>query len=172
MTASKSAELWIRELQLQAHPEGGYFAETYRATESFSQGLPERFNCSPSGRNLSTAIYFLLKSGQFSHLHRLKADEVWHFYAGSALTLHLFHEAQYQAIALNAQGNFQAVVPAGVWFGASVNEAEAYTLVGCTMAPGFDFADFELLQENQSLIQRFPQHKALIQQLTLAAQDA
>lgn len=164
---SYNAEDWIKELELVPHPEGGYFAETYRASEYISQGLPPRFDCSVQGRNLSTAIYFLLKSHQVSHLHRLQGDEVWHFYAGVDLTLHLFGQSAYQAVPLNAAGHFQAVVPAGYWFGATVDLPDAYALVGCTMAPGFDFGDFELLQDSSALLTRFPEQEALIRRLTL-----
>lgn len=142
----KTADDWIEKLQLAAHPEGGYFRETYRAAELITtNGLPERFS---GERSFSTAIYFLLKSGQQSLFHRIKSDEMWHFYSGSPLTIHMISpNGEYSSLSLgsgfDAGQQFQQLVPAGVWFGATVDAADSYSLVGCTVAPGFDFADFE-----------------------------
>ncbi len=122
---------------------------------------------------MSTAIHYLLPSGSRSHLHRLKSDEVWHFYEGCSLTIHLLGdplvEGGYRTIQLGpdlaAGERFQAVVPAQVWFGAEPCAPESYTLVGCTVAPGFDFADFEL-GERSALLRDFPEHRALVERLT------
>ncbi len=167
-----NAAYWIEKLELLAHPEGGYFRETYRANEQIND-LPDRFHTktSPSGgRSFSTAIYFLLESGQFSAFHRIKSDEVWHFYTGSALSLYAIDPAgQLNEFRLGSQPDqaetWQAVVPAGWWFGARVDPLDAYALVGCTVAPGFDFADFELAERSQ-LLAAYPQHQTLIGQLT------
>lgn len=161
-----TAEDWIVHLQLLPHPEGGYFRETYRSSETI---VPTaiRYN---GQRVASTAIYFLLRSNQISRLHRLRSDEVWHFYAGSSLTLHLlFESGKYERIRLGdavANGEqLQAVVAAGCWFGATVNQPDSFTLVGCTVAPGFDFQDFEIGIQKE-LLKKFPQHRAVIEQLT------
>ena len=165
---TKTAAYWIQKLNLQPHPEGGYFVETYRSAEFIKQShLPSRFGGS---RSFSTGIYFLVKGGEFSSLHRIQSDEMWHFYAGSRLTIFSIDlEGQLQVIHLGTnpeQGEvFQAVVSAGYWFGSTVDDPEGFALVGCTVAPGFDFADFELAQRN-SLILQFPQHAELIQRLT------
>lgn len=154
---------WIDTLGLQAHPEGGYFKETYRAAESIpTASLPERY---AGARTFCTQIYFLLESHAFSAFHRLKSDETWHFYHGSPIDLHLIHpDGRYEQRVVR-MGAFQTVVPAGVWFGATVQQPESYTLVGCTVAPGFDFADFELA-DGAALQAQFPAHCALIQRLT------
>ncbi len=157
---------------MQPHPEGGYFAETYRSTETIPQvALPNRFG---GDRVFSTTIYFLLESHHVSALHRIQADEVWHFYAGG--TLEIFVISPTGELTLIRLGNkleqgevFQAVVPAGCWFGSkpagTTAEETAFSLVGCTVAPGFDFADFELADQ-ATLLAQFPQHKAVIERLT------
>jgi uncharacterized protein len=163
-----AAHDWISALNLQRHPEGGWFRETYRASEQIEhQHLPPRFTGS---RNFSTAIYYLLESGDFSALHRIHQDEGWHFYDGSALTLHLISpEGAYSTLALGrnlADGEQpQAVVPAAWLFAATVNEPDSYSLVGCTVAPGFDFADFELPGRDE-ICARYPGHSKVIERLT------
>lgn len=161
---------WVEHLNLQPHPEGGYFSETYRSEgEIPAAALPEL----SGARHYSTAIYFLLGAEDKSAFHRIKQDEVWHFYQGSGLTVHVIGaDGGYRQIKLGSNplnGEvLQAVVEAGAWFGASLTQpqdASDFTLVGCTVAPGFDFADFELA-ERQSLLSEFPQHRAIIEKLT------
>lgn len=164
----KKSEDYIRTLNLQPHPEGGWYRETYRASEDIPQArLPVRYS---GTRPSSTAIYFLLTAETFSALHRIKSDELWHFYAGSALTVHVIDlEGNYRALRLGSdleRGEiFQAVVPSGCWFGASVDAPQGFALVGCTVAPGFDFADFEMGVRGD-LIGKYPRHRALIERLT------
>jgi uncharacterized protein len=159
---------WIERLQLRRHPEGGYFGETYRAEEQVAgEHLPERFG---GARPHSAAIYFLLEGEDFSALHTLKQDEVWHFYAGSSLTIQVIEpDGSHAALRLGrnvAEGEEpQAVVRAGWLFGAVVNDPRSYALVGCTTAPAFDFADFHL-PTRAELCARFPQHAELIGRLT------
>ena len=159
----QDANGWIHRLALQRHPEGGWFRETYRSSEILSH-LPPRF---PGPRCFSTAIYYLLESGDFSALHRLRQDEAWHFYDGSSLTLHLLSpEGTYSTRQLGRSvGEPQTVVPGGWYFAASVDQANSYTLSGCTVAPGFDFADFEMPRRDE-LLRQFPQHHDLISRLT------
>lgn len=164
MTAAE----WIAALDLAPHPEGGFYRETYRAQETIEAAhLPARFG----GRRVhSTAIYFLLPGDQISALHRIKSDEVWHFYAGSALTLSLIHsDGRLEERRLGADvergERFQAIVPAGCWYGARIDDPGSYALVGGTVAPGFDFADFELADRN-ALLTQFPQHRDTIIHLT------
>jgi predicted cupin superfamily sugar epimerase len=158
----------IATLELQPHPEGGWYRESYRSTESIlPSGLPARFEAQ---RSHATSIYFLLGSDNFSALHRIKSDEQWHFYTGSSLTIHVIHpDGRYAPIKLGSDlsqnENFQTVVPHGCWFGATVNQPNSFTLVGCSVAPGFDFADFELA-ERRFLCAEFPQHAELITWLT------
>lgn len=157
----KTAEYWIKKLKLKKHPEGGYYREIYKSSEKIS---------TPRGkRAASTAIYFLLKSPQISAFHKIASDEVWHFYAGSALTVWILNpkNKKLEKRTLNAEnGKFYTVVPAGAWFGASVNGRGSYALVGCTVAPGFDFKDFQLASKT-ALLKQFPRHKNLIQKLCI-----
>jgi predicted cupin superfamily sugar epimerase len=163
-----SAGDWIARLGLQPHPEGGYFRETYRAAESIPAGaLPPRFG---GPRRFATAIYFLLERGQASVLHRLPADELWHFYDGDALTVYVLEPAgtlvRHRLGRDAAAGEtLQAVVPAGCWLGAAVEPPGAFALAGCTVAPGFDFADLEM-GARAALVGRYPDHRALIERLT------
>lgn len=167
MSKEEDVDALVRTLGLAPHPEGGFYKETYRAALTLAKdALPGTF---AGARAASTAIYYLLRRGDFSALHRIASDEVWHFYAGSALTVHcLSDEGEAHAIRLGARVHEgeapQAVVRAGTWFGARV-EAGAYALVGCTVSPGFDFADFEM-GERAALVARFPAHRALIESLT------
>ncbi len=164
----KNAEYWIEKLALQAHPEGGYFREMYRAGESIpADALPARY---ASGRAFGTSIYFLLRHEAFSAFHRLQSDEGWHFYTGQAVTVHILSPAgQLQSHrmgpAFEAGECFQLHIPANHWFAAEVDEPGGYCLVGCTVAPGFDFADFELAA-GEKLAGQFPAHADLIQRLT------
>jgi predicted cupin superfamily sugar epimerase len=162
------ARAWIERLQLRRHPEGGYFRESYRAGEGVAAAhLPARFG---GDRAFSTAIYFLLEGEDFSALHTLKQDEVWHFYAGSSVTIHVIdpdggHAALRLGRNVAAGEEPQAVVRAGWLMGAVVGEPRSYALVGCTTAPGFDFADWHL-PTREELCARFPQHAELIGRLT------
>ena len=158
-----AAEL-VRQLELVPHPEGGYFRETYRASESVAPGaLPRRFG---GERSLSTAIYFLLEAGQCSHLHRIRSDEVWHFYAGDPLeVVEIDAAGSLRVTKLGADLLYQHTVPAGSWFGAAPAEGSRFSLVGCTVAPGFDFADFELA-DRAALLREYPRHQDWIRRLT------
>lgn len=163
-----TAEELIERLGLLRHPEGGWYRETYRSGEIIQgSALPERFG---GTRACSTAIYFLLQAGDISALHRIKSDEMWHFYAGEPLTVHVVtpqgeHRALQVGPDLAAGEAFQVVVPAGCWFGAEVSWAGDFSLVGCTVAPGFDFADFEMA-DREHLLRQFPAHGELIRRLT------
>lgn len=163
-----TAAYYVQAFHMQPHPEGGYFAETYRASETIPQSaLPERFG---GDRAFSTAIYFLLESHHVSALHRIASDEVWHFYAGGALEIFVITlTGELSVIRLGNnpdQGEvFQAVVPAGCWFGSAPARGVDFSLVGCTVAPGFDFSDFEMASREQ-LLTAFPMHSAVIEKLT------
>ncbi|GAB3897549.1 cupin domain-containing protein [Spirosoma agri] len=163
-----TAAYYVRAFNMQPHPEGGYFAETYRSAETIPQSaLPSRFT---GARAFGTAIYFLLESHHTSALHRIQADEVWHFYAGGPLEVFVIDPAgELTIIRLGTnveQGEvFQAVVPAGCWFGSKPAAGTDFSLVGCTVAPGFDFADFEMA-DRASLLQQYPQHRAVIEKLS------
>ncbi len=169
MTEFVATEL-IQKLGLHRHPEGGWYREVYRSTDTIAAAaLPERF---AGERSICTSIYFMLEQGDFSALHRIKSDELWHFYAGAPLTVHvLAADGTYQAVRLGsdlaAGDSFQAVVAAGCWFGAELSGGLGFALVGCTVAPGFDFADFEI-GCREVLLQLFPEQAALVNRLTNA----
>ena len=161
------ADGWIAALGLVPHPEGGYYRETYGSADLIGpEGLPARFS---GRRRASTAIYFLLRGSQHSALHRLRADEIWHHYAGSSLTLHQIRpdggilQARLGKLA-GTDGAPQVLVPAGCWFGATVDDPDSYALVGCTVSPGFVVEDFEL-GDTAALVAEFPQHEQLIRRL-------
>lgn len=162
-----TAEQLVDFYQLLPHPEGGFFKETYRSKESIQrQELPHRFD---GERSFSTAIYFLLPAGHFSAFHRIKSDELWHFYAGDPLHIYVInHEGTLARIKLGADilngETMQAVVEAGCWFASRPVKSTGYCFVGCTVSPGFDFADFELARAEE-LIAQYPEHTDLINSL-------
>ncbi|MGV3768154.1 MAG: cupin domain-containing protein [Chitinophagaceae bacterium] len=162
-----NAEQLIDRFNLLPHPEGGFYAETYKSEESVQQEhLPQRFS---GARSFSTAIYFLLPRGNFSAFHRIKSDECWHFYAGETLLVHVIHpDGTLETIRLGnnvvAGETFQYVVPAGCWFASEPAPQTNFSFVGCTVAPGFDFADFELANAAE-LSAFFPGHQELITRL-------
>ncbi|SMO42260.1 cupin domain-containing protein [Gracilimonas mengyeensis] len=160
----------IDTLELEEHPEGGYFKETYRSEEIIPEKeLPEVFE---GERNCCTGIYFLLTSDTFSAFHKIHQDEMWHFYEGSSLTIHMIYsDGRYekQEVGMNLEKGErpQFTVPKEVWFAAEVSEPNSYSLVGCTVSPGFDFRDFELA-ERESLTKRFYNHGDIISKFTRA----
>lgn len=158
---SKPASYWINQLDLKAHPEGGFYKETYR-----SEGMLSHTHGS---RNYSTAIYFLLRREDKSNFHRIKSDEIWHFHAGDTLTIYVLTQEGLKSYRLGnnleAGDQLQVIIPADHWFGAKLNEG-SYTLAGCTVAPGFDFRDFELAV-SKDLLREFPDEKEIIDMLTL-----
>ncbi len=164
----KKIEKIIKELDLKSHPEGGYFKETYRSKgEINSQCLPMDYD---GKRNYSTCIYFLLTSDTFSAFHKIRQDEIWHFYDGSPVELHIISEEgnhskhSIGSDFLNGEVP-QLIVSSDHWFAAKVIDENSYSLVGCTVSPGFDFSDF-VLPKKEELIDKFPQHKEIIAEFT------
>jgi uncharacterized protein len=157
----------IEQYGLQPHPEGGWYKQTYKSSEVIAaSALPERFG---GNRPISTAIYFLVEEGNFSAFHRIKSDECWHFYAGDPLHVYVLQQSRkLEIISLGnniAKGElFQYVVPANCWFASRPAPGSRYSFVGCTVAPGFDFTDFELAQAD-SLSAAYPRHETIIRQL-------
>ncbi len=165
---SKDAAYWIQKLGLEPHPEGGYYRETYQADLVLpKESLPPDFT---GPRPASTAIYFLLEAQNFSAFHRLRSDELWHFYFGGTLLIQVIDaDGRYFEIQLGSDPEdgdaLQAVVKAGCWFASEVKDGKSFAVVGCTVAPGFDFEDFELAEREQ-LARSYPQHRQLIGRLT------
>lgn len=175
------AKDWITHLGLRPHPEGGYFQETYRAEDLLRHsGLPSRYH---SDRISATAIYFFLGAGDVSKFHRLRSDEVWCYHVGRPLALYVIEpdgtlQRFVLGIDLDKQQRPQISIPHGAWFGARGLEVApeaassmpavqvaSYTLVSCVVAPGFEFEDFELATR-EHLLATYPEHQALIEQLT------
>ncbi len=154
----------VAALGLQPHPEGGFFAETYRSDERIAI---DRYGAE---RTVSTAIYFMVTAESPSRVHRVRSDEIWHVYAGDPLEMLQLHpDGRGERIALGtriAKGERpQVVVPRGVWQGVRVQPGGRFGLVGATVAPGFDFADFEM-GAREELRSRFPSVAELIDALT------
>jgi len=162
----RAAAFWIAGLGLERHPEGGWYRQTYRAPESIAAtSLPQRFG---APRVFATAIYFLLEQGEVSHLHRLRADELWFFHAGGTLLVHAIDSAgtlATQRLGAAPDAAFQAMVSHGHWFGGELAVGSPFALVSCTVAPGFEFADFEMA-DRAALAALFPQHRDVIARLT------
>ncbi len=161
------AEAWIRRLDLKPHPEGGFYREIYRSPEIVPRaGLPERF---PGDRTLATSIYFLLARGQISRFHRLRSDEIWHLYEGGPVVLHVLEPGTgHRRLLLGREAKeeqaHQIVLRAGCWFGAELVPPADFVLAGCTLAPGFEFEDFEL-GRRRDLMAAFPAHVDIIERL-------
>lgn len=163
-----TAQEIIDQLDLTEHPEGGYFRETYRSEGIIPQNsLGDKFSGS---RNQSTGIYFLLTSEKFSAFHKINQDEMWHFYKGSRLKLHTISADGIYSFVIIGNDLMNGEVPqymvkGGDWFAAEVIDEGSYTLVGCTVAPGFDFSDF-VLPSAVDLCKKFPNYSEVINRLT------
>jgi predicted cupin superfamily sugar epimerase len=167
-----TADDLIRHLGLQPHPkEGGFFRETYRAADSYP--APARY---VGPRCAGTAIYYLLTPNTFSALHRLQTDEVFHFYLGSPVCmLQLDPDGQGRTIVLGSDvlngQQIQLVVPHGVWQGSLLEPGGEFALLGCTVAPGFEYVDYES-GDRQTLVNQYPAFAELIHKLTQSTPTA
>ncbi len=158
-----NAKKIIDILELKPHIEGGYYKRTYQSAIDV--------NFDSKTRPINTAIYYLLESHDFSCWHRLKSDEIWHYYCGGNLLVHQINENG--ILSSTILGNLiehpnvqpQCVIPAYTWFSAEVQSPESFTLMGCTVAPGFEYDDFEM-GDRVKLLDKYPQHKELIIKLT------
>lgn len=168
MERMKKADYYIDKLNLISHVEGGSFREIYRSPMLVPKAvLPKEFN---GDRNASTSIYFLLKQGQFSAFHKIASDEMWHFYDGDALCIYeITSEGKLIKHLLGKDlekgESFTCVIKAGSWFGSRCEVENGFSLVGCTVAPGFDFADF-VLANREGLSSEYPEYVDLIKELT------
>lgn len=157
MAETMSVAGLVAKLGLKEHPEGGFYREIYRS--------PIRVRAGGSERSAVTCIYYLLPAGSFSAFHRLRHDELWHFLGGSPLRIHCLRAGREPwTLELGPGRELQAVVPAGTWFAAEAVEGE-FSLLGCTVAPGFEFADFELAGREE-LAAAFPAAAGLVRRLT------
>ncbi len=148
----------IDKLHLKPHPEGGYYSETYRSIET-------TLNNDGNKRSVCTAIYYLLEKDDKSHFHRIKSDELWFFHQGEPLEIVMLQNGEPKTILLGndiQNGEIpQAKIPANTWFAAKIKSGKCYSLVSCTVAPGFDFSDFELAKR-EDLLKQYPQVKNII----------
>ncbi len=165
---SEAVRSIVAGLNLAPHPEGGFFREFHRSRRSVL--LPAEPGSPGGERSAGTGIYYLLGAEDFSAFHRIGgSDEVWHFYAGDPLELHLLREdGRHEVRILHGNldlGEPAAVVEAGSWQAARPRKDGRFSLVGCTVCPGFDYADHEMA-EREDLARRFPRHAALIRELT------
>jgi len=160
-----NAKYYINKLELHKHPEGGWFKEVYRSEEVIEhKALNKRFS---GGRNISTSIYFLLEKDEFSAFHKINSDETWHFYDGGMIEIYSISQEGkliIHKLGLDIENNElpQITIPAGQYFAAK--SSTDFTLVGCTVAPGFDFEDFEM-PSKQELKGLFPEHTQIIKEL-------
>ncbi|MDX1284884.1 MAG: cupin domain-containing protein [Draconibacterium sp.] len=152
-----TSSYWIKNLDLQKHPEGGWYKEVYRSGEVIPGGsIQPTFT---EDRNCSTSIYYLLERKDFSSFHRIKSDEIWHYYEGtSSVEIVSIEENKIRIQKLGnnpeKEESFQVLVKANTWFAARLNNKEGFALTGCTVSPGFHFDDFEMADEN--LLNEFP----------------
>ena len=158
----KNAKYWIENLELLPHPEGGFYKEVYRSGESFN---PKGFD---GQRSYLTSINFLLEEGNVSHFHSIKSDELWCYHAGDSLSVFVIYpdgKLEELKIGPNIEKGevLQAVVPAGTIFGSK--SGGEYSLVGCMVAPGFDFQDFKLYTTAE-LMAKYPSHESIIKELS------
>ena len=149
-----SAHYLKQKLQLQQHPEGGWFKEVYRSEGSFPTSILA--NDYSGERDFCTSIYYLLNGDEFSLFHKIKSDEVWHYYTGnSEIEIVLLKDGTLDKKIIGNGTEFQVVIPKNTWFAAHLKYTSGYALVGCTVSPGFHFDDFEL-GNRESLLEQFP----------------
>ncbi len=159
----KSAAYWIEKLNLNKHPEGGWYREIYRSQDVVSKAcITDSFS---GDRNFCTSIYYLLKDTDFSAFHRIKSDEIWHFYTGDSPVEILIienSELRKELLGSNPENgeSLQVVVPKNCWFAARLYKTFGFALSGCTVSPGFDFEDFEMGDEK--LAEEFPEFESEI----------
>jgi hypothetical protein len=154
-----SAHKWIDKLAMKPHPEGGYYNEYFKSASQVT---------SPEGKTRSTAtsIYYLLEAGDQSYFHKLGADEVWYYHAGDAADIHFITpDGKYYVERIGLDDNLQVVIPKGYLFGANLPAGSNYILVGCMVAPGFEFEDFNLIPRAH-LLKNYPQYEEVISALT------
>jgi len=162
-----TADYFVKNLNMIAHPEGGFYKEIYTSEENITaKELKVEFEGS---RILWTSIYFLLRDGEVSNFHRLKSDEMWYYHSGSPLTIYIITpegELITEKLGLNIKNGEkpQVLVPKDYIFGSAMNN-EGYALVGCMVSPGFEFRDFELFKRN-FLLEKYPQYEDIIIKLT------
>ncbi|MGY4538705.1 putative cupin superfamily sugar epimerase [Mucilaginibacter sp. UYNi724] len=156
-----NAQYWIDHLNLQPHPEGGYYKEVFRSVNEVSRVG------SADLKQACTSIYYLLEGRDFSGFHRLASDELWYFHKGTPLHIHVLEtDGTHRTIQLSDDdtGSLQAVIAPNTWFAAEIPTATGFALMSCAVAPGFDFAEFEMAKKDE-LLAAYPQHQELLGRL-------
>jgi predicted cupin superfamily sugar epimerase len=156
-----TAQYWIDHLNLQPHPEGGYYKEVFRSVNGVMR------EGETTVKQACTSIYYLLEGKDFSGFHRLASDELWYFHKGAPLHIHVIdNDGAYSIIELSDSdtGQLQAVIPPDTWFASEIPSGSGFALVSCAVAPGFDFAEFEMAKQ-QELVAQYPGYKALLERL-------
>lgn len=168
MHEKQTASFYIDKLNLQAHPEGGFYARTYCHKATISATYVQQSN--DERRHLASAIYYLLQKKDYSQFHRIQSDETWHFYKGTSSII-IWIIAPDGSLSRKVLGDdicagefFQFTVPANSWFASELSDKRGFALVGCTVYPGFDFEDFELSNKS-SLLEEYPEHQKVIKRL-------
>jgi predicted cupin superfamily sugar epimerase len=157
----QSAADWISRLNLQPHPEGGYYKEVFRSEQYVNRAGND------AQRHACTSIYYLLESKDYSGFHRIKSDEIWYFHKGEPLNIHVITaDGEHRLLELSdsSTGHLSLVVSAGLWFAAEIPSKEGYTLVSCAVAPGFEFTEFEMADKKE-LLKIHPGHAEVLQRL-------
>jgi predicted cupin superfamily sugar epimerase len=159
----KDAKYFIDKIGMLPHPEGGFYKETYRSKEVV-------YNSENNQRNISTAIYFLLEKENKSHFHRIKSDELWFHHEGETLEILSIQNGSLIRTFLGSDLEngevLQTTIPANVWFASRMKNYQGFGLVSCTVAPGFDFADFEMAKKDE-LVKEFPHLNEIIEEMSL-----
>jgi predicted cupin superfamily sugar epimerase len=154
----QNAAYWIQRLQLQPHPEGGYYKEVFRSEQAVTRPSSNLI------KQACTSIYYLLEGTDYSGFHRLTSDEIWYFHKGSALHIHVIDKRGiHESLELSDAegGNLSVVIRAGLWFAAEIPSGKGFTLASCAVAPGFDFGEFEMAKKDD-LIKQYPGHARLL----------
>lgn len=157
-------DMLIERFKLEPHPEGGFYRETFRSSEQVTRSGRSDL------RSASTAIYYLLCNRAYSAWHRIRSDELWHFYAGDSILIHVIdangelHTHRLGNALADSAADYQATVRAGDWFAAELLDPDSYAFAGCTVAPGFEFSEFELADVKR-LSEAYPAHARLIERL-------
>ncbi len=162
----RNAQYWINKLNLTPHVEGGAYGEVYRAGLLLPHSTLTTAH--HGDRNAMTSIYFLLQHGEFSAFHRIASDELWHHYDGGPLCIYEITTdgtLKRHLLGIEEGATPFVMIPAGSWFGSRVEKGGSFTLCGCTVAPGFDFADFQLA-DRQVLAAQYPAHATIITEMT------
>lgn len=168
-TINAEIDQLITTFQLQAHPEGGHYVRTFASKQNVRSCDRKRYE--DDVRCAGSAIYYAIKGNDFSAWHHIKSDEIWHYYKGSAIRLYVLlenGELQIHCLgdpAIQTGAQFQIAIPGDTWFAAENINTHQSSFVGCTVSPGFEFADFQLANRDE-LIAMYPQHREIISRLT------